>query len=207
MVALVVVKVVEAITRPLPNHNHNSLIATRFRYFSGHLPTVTFPLSESDGAGVARVYYMSALTVLSQMRTNLPFVFARVWPNGNGNVGHTTMGIGGSRSWWWDEGLTSMLLALLEPESRPPTYQAWLDHDDHPGTKFGHGKGNGYAMDCKPLGSGTCFASGSCAMCDKDEPVKDDPEYGFYCYNPWACKTPLPTAVYKICLFPCPSSL
>ena len=33
-----------------------------------------------------------------------------MWPNGNGNVGHTTMGVGGSRSWWWDESLTSMML-------------------------------------------------------------------------------------------------
>jgi hypothetical protein len=37
--------------------------------------------------------------VVAQMRTNLPLIFERVWPNGNGNVGHTTMGVGGSRSW------------------------------------------------------------------------------------------------------------
>ena len=55
-------------------------------------------------------------------------------------------GIGGSRSWWWDESLTSILLALLEPASRAPTFQAWLAHDDHTGTKFGHGMGNGYPV-------------------------------------------------------------
>jgi hypothetical protein len=53
------------------------------------------------------------------MRTNLPLIFERVWPNGNGNVGHTTMGVGGSRSWWWDESLTSMMLALLDPVRIP----------------------------------------------------------------------------------------
>jgi hypothetical protein len=46
------------------------------------------------------------------------------------------------------------VLALLEPESRAPTFQAWLAHDDHPGTKFGHGMGNGYPMDCAPIGKG-----------------------------------------------------
>jgi hypothetical protein len=66
--------------------------------------------------GVARVFYMAILTALSELRTNLPLAWSRAFENGNGNVGHTTMGIGGSRSWWWDEALTSMMFALLEPE-------------------------------------------------------------------------------------------
>lgn len=109
-------------------------------YWSGNLPTLTLDEGSSpSAANVSRVYYMSILTVVAQMRTNLPLIFERVWPNGNGNVGHTTMGVGGSRSWWWDESLTSMMLALLDPATREPTFQAWFAHDDHNGTKFGHG--------------------------------------------------------------------
>ena len=67
-------------------------------FWSGNLPTLTLDPGSASAAGVARVFYMSVLTVVSQMRTNLPLIFERVWPNGNGNVGHTTMGIGGSRS-------------------------------------------------------------------------------------------------------------
>ena len=172
----------------------------RNSFWTGNLPTVDF--AAGAGAGVARVYYMSALTVVSQARTNLPLVWPRAFPNGNGNVGHSNMGIGGSRSWWWDEALSSMLLALLEPAGRAPTFKAWFAHDDHPGTKFGHGMGNGYAMDCEPLGSGSCgFASsaasenGTAATAPKAPPpataatadsAEPKPEYGFYCYNPWA---------------------
>jgi hypothetical protein len=67
---------------------------------------------------------MSCMTVISQMRTNLPMIHTTVWPNGNGNLGQLGAkwgGIGGSRSWWWDEALTSTMLALLEP-SGPRIY-------------------------------------------------------------------------------------
>ena len=37
--------------------------------------------------------------------------------------------IGGAISYFWDEALSSMLLALLEPKSRPPTYHAWFTSD------------------------------------------------------------------------------
>ena len=159
-----------------------SLIFSR-RFFSGNLPTLSFPTSQLAGNSVARVYYMSALSVLTQLRTNLPLIFPRAWPNGNGNIGHATMGIGGSRSWWWDEGLTSVQLALLEPAGRAPTFQAWFRHDDHPNTVFGHGTGNGYAMDYAPPGSGSCFGSSTCD-CEQDFELRDGVEYGFYCYNP-----------------------
>lgn len=92
------------------------------------------------------------------------------------------MGIGGSRSWWWDEGLTSMMLALLEPAGRQATLQAWLAHDQ--ADVFGHGLGNGYALDCEPVGSGSCTYRQT-----KESPNAEalsGPEYGFYCYNPWA---------------------
>ena len=111
-----------------------------------------------------------------------------MWENGNGNVGHTTMGIGGSRSWWWDEGLTSMLLALLEPAGRQPTMQAWLAHDQH--DVFGHGQGNGYALDCEPVGSGSCAypKEGENVPTAPKTPTPrtamvSGPEYGFYCYK------------------------
>merc|ERR1711972_309022 len=78
-------------------------------YWSGNLPVLS--LSGPSAANFSRVYYMSALTVISQMRTNLPLIFERAWPNGNGNVGGGR-GIGGSRSWWWDEALSSTLFAL-----------------------------------------------------------------------------------------------
>jgi len=161
-------------------------------FWSGNLPTLDLG-GEAQGAAVARVFYMAALTVISQMRTNLPIIFARAFPNGNGNVGHSNMGIGGSRSWWWDEALSSMLLSLLEPDGRAPTFEAWLDHDSHPGTTFGHGMGNGYAMDCEPKGSGTfgqkieCIrpvAAAAVAMHDSSVAAtapRAGPEYGFYC--------------------------
>jgi hypothetical protein len=99
-------------------------------FFSGHLPTLDLAGGGDAGAGssgkrdhatagaggVTRVFYMAILTALSELRTNLPLAWPRAFENGNGNVGHTTMGIGGSRSWWWDEALTSMMFALLEPE-------------------------------------------------------------------------------------------
>jgi hypothetical protein len=165
-------------------------------YWSGHMPTLSLPGSSN----VERVYYMSALTVVSQMRTNLPLVGPRVWPNGNGNVAFGgARGIGGSRSWWWDESLTSIMLALLEPASRTPTFQAWLAHDDHPGTKFGHGMGNGYPMDCAPIGKGGSKWGVGCGWKNASNGVRSPPpppppplqgpEYGFYCYNPWAYYT------------------
>ena len=38
-------------------------------------------------------------------------------PNGNGNVGHDSMGVGGSRSWWWGRGrrLQLQLLPMDNP--------------------------------------------------------------------------------------------
>ena len=174
-------------------------------FWSGSLPTLDFEASEGDNGGsaaadaAARVYYMSILTVVSQARTNLPIIHSIVFPNGNGNLGDFSAnrygGIGGSRSWWWDEGLVANLLALLEPAGRAPTLQVWLAHDDHPGTNFGHGMGNGYAMDCDPPSSSGPFGSNTCGTAPSPgidaeafaaARAEAGPEYGFYCYNPWA---------------------
>ena len=146
------------------------------------MPTLELDSSSSAAAGVARVFYMSILTVVSMARTNLPLVFERVFVNGQGNLAGSR-GIGGSRSWWWDEGLASLLLSLLEPAGRPNTLHAWLAHDAPPAT-FGHGIGNGYAMDCKPVGSTQCTYAAS-PPAAAHAPARA-PEYGFYCYNPSA---------------------
>lgn len=114
--------------------------------------------------------------------------------NGQGNLGGPgfgggAQGIGGSRSWWWDEGLASMMVSLLEPAGRAPTLHAWLAHDAPPAV-YGHGVGNGYSLDCEPIGSTSCTYSSadqggvplplSSALSGKES-------WGpFYCYNPSA---------------------
>tara|TARA_B110000208_G_C11778562_1_gene432975 strand:+ start:128 stop:2587 length:2460 start_codon:yes stop_codon:yes gene_type:complete len=106
-------------------------------YFSGAVPTLTLAGAEENGvdataAGVARVYYASVLSIVSQMRTNLPLLNDKVWPTSQGNNEALERGgvvIGGAISYFWDEALSSMLLALLEPASRRPTYHAWFTSD------------------------------------------------------------------------------
>ena len=185
-------------------------------FWSGHLPTLELDTAAAAGtaaAGVARVFYMSILTVVSMARTNLPLVFDRVFVNGQGNgcFGGGCSGIGGSRSWWWDEGLAAMMVSLLEPAGRPNTLHAWLAHDAPPAV-YGHGIGNGYAMDCEPVGSTQCTYAGgdgetttaiatatTTAAAPPRRPAAPGrsggpkgrngnagPEYGFYCYNPSA---------------------
>ena len=230
-------------------------------FFSGHLPIIDLESSGSEGAGagagdndvkrsssnsttaaavnaaagVSRVYWMTILTVITQLRTNLPHIFPRVFVNGQGNLGGVQFGVGGARSWWWDEALTSLMLAMLEPAGRAPTMQAWLAHDQD--GVFGHGLGNGYAMDCPVPGSESCqFPSAAVVPVEEVKPDKGAagapkhganrrsanattasrfaraeslseqststsyaagggssraaaikaPQYGFYCYNPWA---------------------
>jgi hypothetical protein len=67
--------------------------------------------------------------------------------------------------------------------------------------------GNGYALDCEPIGSGSCgfpeATAGAAQDGGRGEHTEDGqgearrrslqqdeegsgPEYGFYCYNPWA---------------------
>lgn len=167
-------------------HRWQQAFTPNNEFFSGNLPSVEITEPKAPGANVNRVFYMSALTVVTVLRTNLPLVAPHAFVNGQGNLGGYAFGdgargIGGSRSWWWDEGLSSILLSLLEPAYRAQTLQAWLAHDKEGKDVFGHGLGNGYAMDCEPLGVSECTYS---HHAKKKEP--EAPEYGFYCYNPWA---------------------
>eukprot|EP00039_Didymoeca_costata_P004349 m.72778 g.72778 ORF g.72778 m.72778 type:complete len:733 (-) comp12357_c0_seq3:125-2323(-) len=164
-------------------------------FFSGSLPTLDLGLSGSKGQQVMNVFYMSVLSVVSNLRTNLPLVYSKVFVNGQGNLGGFSFGdgrkgIGGSRSWWWDEGLTSLMISLLEPEGRAATMNAWWDHDYGLNETIGHGLGNGYAMDCEPIGTGSCNYPANKKEKRKEPKTRRDaaktPEYGFYCYNPWA---------------------
>jgi hypothetical protein len=50
-------------------------------------------LAEADG--VTRVYYMTILTVVTQLRTNLLHIYPRIFVNGQGNNGWPASGIGG----------------------------------------------------------------------------------------------------------------
>ena len=50
-------------------------------FWSGNLPTLALAgdsVPHSTAAGVSRVFYMSILTVVAQMRTNLPLIFKKV---------------------------------------------------------------------------------------------------------------------------------
>ena len=50
-------------------------------FWSGNLPTLSLAgdtVPGSTAAGVSRVFYMSSLTVVAQLRTNLPLIFKKV---------------------------------------------------------------------------------------------------------------------------------
>ena len=51
-------------------------------FFTGVVPTLELDTSDPASAGVARVYYQSALSVVSQMRTNLPLMHDKVRDEG-----------------------------------------------------------------------------------------------------------------------------
>jgi hypothetical protein len=117
--------------------------------FSGNLPTLDLrsaskvedaaaPMAGQPAATIAanveRVYYMAILTFLSVMRSNLPIIHSKVFTTSQGNLGGLgfgggAKGIGGSRGWWWDQSLVSMMIAMLEPTGRTPELNAWLSHD------------------------------------------------------------------------------
>lgn len=102
-------------------------------------------------AGVARVYYASVLSIVSQMRTNLPLMYDKVWPTSQGSSEALRKGgvaIGGAITYFWDEALSSLLLALLEPRGRPPTLQAWFNAD------LRGKKHNWFDLDCGPVRDG-----------------------------------------------------
>ena len=127
-------------------------------FFTGSVPTLDLEGTSTPGseaAGVSRVYYASVLSIISQMRTNLPLLYDKVWPTSQGSNEALRQGgvvIGGAISYFWDEALSSMLVALLEPRGRPPTYQAWMTMD------MKGKKHNWFDLDCGPIGTvyGAC---------------------------------------------------
>lgn len=123
-------------------------------FFTGSLPTLDLDGMDELGtaaAGVARVYYASVLSIVSQMRTNLPLMYDKVWPTSQGSSEALRKGgvvIGGAITYFWDEALSSLLLALLEPRGRPPTLQAWFNAD------LRGKKHNWFDLDCGPVRNG-----------------------------------------------------
>ena len=121
------------------------------------MPTLDLDGADTPGstaADVSRVYYASALSIVSQMRTNLPMMHDKVFPTSQGNSEGLHQGgvmIGGAISYFWDEALSSTLLSLLEPAGRPPTMQAWLTSD------LKGKRHNWFDLDCAPNPSGTVF--------------------------------------------------
>jgi hypothetical protein len=160
------------------------------RDFSGSLPTLELDPSDVHSAGVERVYYTAALSVLSLLRTNLPLVHDKVFTTSQGSTntvyapkGSGGVLIGGAASYYWDESLSSMLVSLLEPAGRAPTLQAWLTSDLR-------GRSNNlFQLDCGPPGSVTnvCnFTDGggveSAAAADSDS----NSDSNIYPYNIWS---------------------
>jgi hypothetical protein len=165
-------------------------------FFSGAAPILELqgPVPGSMTSAVSRVYYASVLSIVSQMRTNLPKMYGKVWPTSQGSNEPLSQGgvvIGGAISYYWDEALSSTLLALLEPGGRVPTLQAWMTSDL---------KGklhNWFDLDCgNPIGTvyGACnFTGNNGATIASDHtasPLQDGAAVGklgkFYPYNVWS---------------------
>ena len=71
--------------------------------FSGLLPTLNLG-SSTSAVGLKRVYYMSALSVISLLRTNLPLAAKHVYTTSQGNSEPLRKGgvvIGGAVSYYW----------------------------------------------------------------------------------------------------------
>jgi len=59
-------------------------------FFTGSMPTLDLEDSgdveeAAEAADAARVYYASVLSIVSQMRTNLPLMYGKVWPTSQGS--------------------------------------------------------------------------------------------------------------------------
>eukprot|EP00040_Diaphanoeca_grandis_P021873 m.116789 g.116789 ORF g.116789 m.116789 type:complete len:861 (+) comp28539_c0_seq1:178-2760(+) len=164
--------------------------------FSGSLPTLTLDGNSENAAGVERVYYMSILSLLSLMRTNLPLMHDKVFTTSQGEnefIGGNKGGvvIGGAVAYYWDEALSSMLLSFLEPKGRPPTLQAWFTSD------LKGKKHNWFALDCAPIGTvynGCNFSTpeqfqNRSAVSDDNENegnIKETINGNVYPYNMWS---------------------
>jgi hypothetical protein len=92
--------------------------------FNGLLPTLNLEDAAGPGSGsaVERVYYQSALSIISLLRTNLPLAAKHVYTTSQGNLEPFITGgvvIGGAVSYYWDEALSSLMLAFLDVSSIP----------------------------------------------------------------------------------------
>jgi len=104
--------------------------------------------------------------------------------------------IGGATQWYWDEALSSLLLAFLEPAGRPPAIQAWFTADILANAQ------NSIALDCGPIGTvydrcnfsssksngsfGDREGEGGRAREGKRDTSKVDALSNVYPYNKWA---------------------
>ncbi|MFE7710175.1 LamG domain-containing protein [Streptomyces sp. NPDC057486] len=111
-------------------------------HYSGCLPTL-----DTDDTAIARMYYMSILSVLACERTNLSAAFSGVLgrPTGSGAFrGFDRVYVTGGPEWsntvtyFWDTSYASVILALLDPKMVKAHTTYWLSKDIY----------NGYAIDC-----------------------------------------------------------
>ena len=158
-------------------------------FFSGAAPVLDLADAATPGsaaAGVARVYYASVLSIVSQMRTNLPLMHDKVFPTSQGSNEELAVGgvvIGGAVSYFWDEALSSTLLSFLEPSGRPSTIQAWLTMD------LKGKRHNWFALDCAPIGAvydGCNFTTAAATATTTSNEVGNPWEGNVYPYNIWS---------------------
>jgi hypothetical protein len=100
----------------------DAMFALKNSYFSGHLPVLV-----SSDAKLRRMYYMSAVSILSVLRTGFPMA-RRVYVSNTPESNCTMM-------YFWDTREWATILALLDPEMLKQYLRAWL----------GKGIYNGYA--------------------------------------------------------------
>ncbi|MFI1092468.1 LamG domain-containing protein [Streptomyces sp. NPDC020917] len=112
------------------------------RQYSGCLPIL-----RTDDEAIARLYYMSILSVLACQRTNLSSAFSGVLgrPTGSGAFnGFDRVYVTGAPEWannvtyFWDTCYISVILSLLDPAMVKAWTTHWLAKDVH----------KGYAVDC-----------------------------------------------------------
>lgn len=78
------------------------------------------------------MYYASVLSIVSQMRTNLPLMYKKVWPTSQGSAEAIREGgvmIGGAISYFWCDALTFLSRVF---------YRCFADFRSHLGMKRCH---------------------------------------------------------------------
>ena len=95
-------------------------------HFSGSAPLLTVDAGNASAAAVASFYYMSVLSVLTTERVNwrqstlfsdCPRLYAVGQEGLAGGGAPAGRPLGGAAFWIWDEGYTSLLLSLLDPNA------------------------------------------------------------------------------------------